>query len=196
MPADSATKSVCKGKSLGKLAKALLPHEKTLLKNGQLKNVTHARSSSVWLFAPATVLESDESGAESSGSNREGHSATVLLYRVMGDVELMYLRTQGELPATQAYQSIQEGPAGREYSEKYLRGKKRVATSPTTVVEFRTPRALAQTLFQTQSKIEDGCISHGLGFKAGRTLHCFNAYLARRLVSWRIVTVKRSLKRK
>lgn len=68
-------------------------------------------------------------------------------------------------------------------------------TAPTTVVEFRVPVSLIQTLFQRQHKAEDGACSMGLGHKAGRGLPLFNDALAKGLSTWRIVMVKRPKKR-
>ncbi len=115
------------------------------------------------------------------------------------DREYAFLASHGLLPATQPYQTIVVGDAGRAYAEKYLRGRKRVDTYPTTVVEFLAPAALVRNqsinqsikLFERQSKPEDGCTSHGLGDKGGGGLGMFNASLASRAASWRIVLVKR-----
>jgi hypothetical protein len=46
------------------------------------------------------------------------------------------------------------------------------------VVEFVLPEALLAALFLRQCKAEDGCMSHGLGNKAGRTVAVFNSWLA------------------
>ncbi len=43
-----------------------------------------------------------------------------------------------------------------------------------------------------QKKVEDGCSSHGLGDKGGKGLPLFNAALAAREMSFRIVFVKRT----
>merc|ERR1711904_355343 len=109
----------------------------------------------------------------------------------MGDIEFAHLLAHGVLPSTQPYQTIVEGDGGRTYAEKYLRGHKSVDSSPTTVVEFLVPRALIQQLFATQSKIEDGAISHGLGDKGGKGLPRFNASLQSGESTFRIVLVKR-----
>jgi hypothetical protein len=60
-------------------------------------------------------------------------------------------------------------------------------------VEFNAPVALIDLLFATQSKIEDGCMSTGLGHKAGHTLKLFNDSLNEGQTTWKIVTVKRKL---
>merc|ERR1719199_1950971 len=112
----------------------------------------------------------------------------------MGDEECRHLLETGTLPNTQPYQTIVEGPDGRVYAEKYLRGHKSVDSSPTTVVEFVAPRSLSDRLFAMQSKNEDGAISHGLGDKGGKGLPLFNASLRSGESSFRIVLVKRSLK--
>lgn len=71
--------------------------------------------------------------------------------------------------------------------EKYLNGKKWVATSPTTIVEFTIPTDILKKLFTIQHKAEDGSLSHGLGSKAGKTLEIFNENIK----SFRIIKVKR-----
>jgi hypothetical protein len=53
----------------------LLDHEKELLSTKLLKDITHARSTSIWLHAE-------------SSCNLENY---VNIYRVMGDKELLYL---------------------------------------------------------------------------------------------------------
>merc|ERR1712232_193202 len=137
-------------------------------------DITHAGASSIWLSAESSTLV-DES--------------LTLVYRPMGDDECSYLLTNGILPDTQPYQTIVEGPGGRIYAEKYLRGHKSVDSSPTTVVEFLAPRTLIRQLFEMQSKNEDGAISHGLGNKGGRGLPLFNASLENGEISFRIVMV-------
>ena len=86
-----------------------------------------------------------------------------------------------------------EGSAGRDYANKYLTGAKKVDTAPTTVVEFDCPSELIRSLFARQQKNEDGCMSHGLGNKAGKDLEQFNASLRDGTSTWRIVNVKRRL---
>jgi hypothetical protein len=109
----------------------------------------------------------------------------------MGDLETIFLLDHNELPATQPYQAIIEGTVGRKYAEKYLRGIKKVDTSPTTVVECCVPCELVDTLMQMQHKVEDGAIIMGLGNKAGGGLPLFNDVLAKSPTSFRIVLVKR-----
>ena len=174
-----ATSAPAAATKSGKARKAkLLPHEAELLARGALEEVTHPRASARWLSAPSTEL----------------NDATCMctLYRPMGDPEAAYLRAHGTLPSTQPYQAVVEGAAGRAYAEKFLRGAKRVDTSPTTVVEFVLPLATKDVLFELQHKCEDGALSMGLGDKAGGGLSRFNA----NIVSWRIVLVKRPLKRR
>jgi hypothetical protein len=104
--------------------------------------ITHDGSSSIWLEAP------------SSSDLSEGMIAvyryvlfaelnvflrTLLIFRPMGDTELLFLLANGHLPATQPYQAIMEGGSGRDYATKYLTGKKFTDTHPTTVVEFVIP---------------------------------------------------------
>lgn len=117
-----------------------------------------------------------------------------LVYRPMGDTELLHLLHHCSLPDTQPYQTIVRDEQGRNYAEKYLRGHKRVDSSPTTVVEFAVPAELVKTLWAMQSKNEDGAISHGLGDKGGKGLPLFNACLRDPESGsfFRIVLVKRS----
>ena len=121
----------------------LLPHEQALLDSGALADATHARSSSIWLAR--------DSAAAGAGMTT--------VYRHMGDPECLHLLAHGQLPDSQPYQTIVEGPRGRVYAEKYLRGRKKVDSSPTTVVEFVAPKPLIAALFEQQSKTEDGVIS-------------------------------------
>merc|ERR1719230_1521145 len=113
----------------------------------------------------------------------------------MGDLEREHLFTHSALPGTQPYQTIVEGDEGRVYAEKYLRGHKSVDSSPTTVVEFAAPRALVDRLFSMQSKNEDGAISHGLGDKGGKGLPLFNESLTKSATTFRLVFVKRFMKK-
>jgi len=154
----------------------LLPHEQELLEKRELKDITHPGASAIWLHAESFSLEDER---------------LVLVYRPMGDEECRHLLTRGALPDTHPYQTIVVGHVGRMYAEKYLRGRKSVDSSPTTVVEFMAPRALIQQLFAMQSKNEDGAISHGLGSKGGRGLPFFNASLENGETCFRIVLVKR-----
>lgn len=135
---------------MNKTKAKLLPHEKQLLDDGKLVDITHLNTSS-----------------------SEPQYGFVNVYRVMGDTELLYLLENLELPSTQPYQAIVEGSDGRKYMEKYLGGQKYVATSPTTVIEFTIRKELKDKLFAMQHKIEDGVISMGLGNKAGNGLVYF-----------------------
>ena len=162
----------------------LLPHERALLARGALRDVTHARASSIWLHARST-----------SAADSDDASAATTVYRPMGDGEACHLVAHGVLPTTQPYQAIIEGERGRGYAEKYLVGHKKVDTSPTTVVEFVVPRSLIAALFARQHKVEDGAMSMGLGVKAGGGLGEFNAALERGEATWRIVTIKRPISR-
>ena len=96
-------------KPLGKVIKLLLAHERTLLASGDLVNVTHEGSSSVWLHAESTPASALADGM-------------TLVYRPMGDAEVLHLLEHGGLPDSQTYQAIIEGAGGRVYSEKYLNG--------------------------------------------------------------------------
>lgn len=153
----------------------LLPHEKQLLSDNKLADITHPKSSSKWLHT--------DSSKPSPGF--------VNVYRVMGDIELFYLLQHNQLPDTQPYQAIVEGNDGRKYMEKYLNGQKHVDTIPTTVVEFTIKEELKVKLFDIQHKIEDGVISMGLGNKAGGGLNLFNNDLSDDITKFKIVTVKR-----
>lgn len=158
----------------------LLPHETELLASGGLRNVSHQNASSIWLQA------------DSLSDVPKSHE---LCYRHMADVELSSLLTVNQLPDTQPYQTLTRGDLdGRAYSESYLRTNKFVDTNPTTVVEFTCPRNLIDSFYAIQRKPEDGTLSHGLGYKAGRTLARFNQALANGDIQWRIVLVKRSQK--
>lgn len=167
----------------GKKAKKpkLRPHEAALLASGELRDVTHANSTALWLYAESTIIADEQV------------NITTLVYRHMGDEELQYLLANNQLPDTQPYQTIVEGPVGRTYCESYLRGlRKPSGNIVTTVVEFHAPKSLIDTLFSMQKKIEDGCFSHGLGDKGGKGLPLFNASLAAEDISYRIVLVKRT----
>eukprot|EP01097_Dermamoeba_algensis_P011062 TRINITY_DN8426_c0_g1_i1.p1 TRINITY_DN8426_c0_g1~~TRINITY_DN8426_c0_g1_i1.p1 ORF type:complete len:187 (-),score=28.64 TRINITY_DN8426_c0_g1_i1:93-653(-) len=177
----------------------LADHEQKLLQSGELKNVSHLRSTSIWLEACSTdILELNRTRGNSSCQENDSEKLDIqvfdrmsVVYRPMGDQEIQHLVKHNQLPDTQPYQAIIEGALGREYAEKYLTGKKWVDTSPTTVVEFIVPETLVQKLFKLQHKAEDGVLSHGLGFKAGKTLELFNESLASSETTWRIVKVKR-----
>lgn len=171
-PAQGAIKFKSKVKGV-----KLLPNEQALVESGALEDITHSGSSAIWLSAPSTQPSDD------------GRLTTV--YRPMGDLEYAHLAEHGMLPASQPYQTIVQSDEGRVYAEKYLRGHKSVDSSPTTVVEFLAPRELVRQLFATQSKNEDGAISHGLGDKGGRGLPLFNEKLESGETTWRIVLVKR-----
>ena len=156
--------------------KRLLPHELALYNSGQLLNITHHGSSSMWLEAP-------------SSSPSEGR---INVYRPMGDAEATYLVEHGELPDTQPYQAIIEGENGRLYANKYLTGMKFTNTHPTTIVEFCAPIELIERLKEKQTKIEDGALSIGLGHCAGKGLPLFNESMRKGETTFRIVKVKRS----
>jgi hypothetical protein len=152
-----------------------LEHEASLLMRGELENITHKGASCKWLWSKSSV-------------ETESHT---LVYRPMGDLEVHHLLETLQLPSTQPYQAIIEGTVGRTYSEKYLRGHKKVDTKSSTVVEFLVPRPLIKNLFDMQHKVEDGAMSMGLGDKAGKGLPLFNESLSSRDTTWRIVLVKR-----
>mmetsp|Transcript_4351 Transcript_4351/g.7926 ORF Transcript_4351/g.7926 Transcript_4351/m.7926 type:complete len:198 (+) Transcript_4351:444-1037(+) len=114
----------------------------------------------------------------------------------MGDAEVSHLLEHNELPNTQPFQAIIQGEPGREYSEKYLKGLKKVDSSPSTVVEFVAEKRMIDELFQHFHKPEDGVLSCGLGDKAGGQRNKFNDSLRSGSTHWRIVTVKRGIKKK
>jgi hypothetical protein len=155
----------------------LRPHERYLVAKGLLVNTTHPKASSIWLDAPSGVPSSSHT----------------MVYRPMGDAEILHLVQHNRLPETQPYQAIIEDAIGREYAEKYLNGKKRVDTNPTTVVEFMAPEVLIEELSKIQHKIEDGAMSIGLGNKAGGGVKRFNDNIASGAITWRIVKVKRAI---
>jgi hypothetical protein len=156
--------------------KRLLPHELALYNSGELQNITHHGSSSIWL---ETLSSTPQTGRTN-------------VYRPMGDFEVTYLVEHGELPDTQSYQAIIEGENGRLYANKYLNGAKWTSTHPTTIVEFCVPTELIETLKQKQMKIEDGALSMGLGHKAGKGLPLFNESMRKGDTTFRIVKIKRS----
>lgn len=161
----------------------LLPHETALLQSGQLVDVTHAGSTATWLWAESSTLNNNNNNED---SNR------TLVYRHMGDPECAFLLQTGQLPSTQPYQTIVQDQVGRAYCEGYLRGlRKPSGNVVTTVVEFEAPKDLIGSIFEQQCKIEDGCMSHGLGNKGGNGLPQFNQCLASGDISFRIVLVKR-----
>ena len=85
---------------------------------GQLRDVTYTGASARWLHADSAVVA-------------EGVPKS-MVYRPMGDKEVSHLLRQGTLPSSQPYQTIVRGESGRAYADKYLRGQKRVDSSPTT----------------------------------------------------------------
>lgn len=149
----------------------LLEHEKQLLEQGLIKNVTYIGENSIHLYAKSSIAGNDY----------------VNVYRVMGDIELQFLLNNKILPNTQPYQAIVEGEIGRKYMEKYLNGLKYVNSKPTTVVEFTIKKYLYDQMFKIQYKAEDGVLSIGLGNKVCNCLNLFNASIK----SFSIVTVKR-----
>ncbi len=170
----------------GKL-RSLLPYELELLNSNKLTNITHSGSTSIWLEALSYYPTNN------NNNNNNDNTRTTNVYRPMGDKEVLYLLSNNQLPDTQPYQAIIEGPVGRAYSNKYLSGKKWTDTHPTTVVEFTCPLALVETLKKMQMKVEDGAISMGLGNKAGKGLPLFNASLREGTTTFRIVKVKRRI---
>jgi hypothetical protein len=168
-----------------KVPRELLAHEAELVERGVLRDVTHAGARSHFFEAAAGCSRKEDDA-------REG---TTLVYRHMGDRELFVLLERCQLPSTQPYQTLVRGDQGLAYCRKYLTGKKRVDTGVTTIVEFAAPTALVDSLFATFHKAEDGCISTGLGDKAGNTLPLFNAGLADGSVTFCPIVVKRAMRK-
>lgn len=163
--------------------KELWPHEQALVASGELVDVTHAGSKS-HVFEAKRASPAPDSGR-------------CCVYRHMGDVELQYvIDHNNQLPATQPYQTIVRGEEGFQYCKKYFGGGKRVDTDPTTILEFNCPTSLIDDLFSKFSKAEDGCMSHGLGDKAGKTLHLFNQGVSDGSITVRPVFVKRAMRKK
>jgi hypothetical protein len=111
-----------------------------------------------------------------------------------GDPEVAHLLEHRQLPSTQPYQTIVEGPDGRAYceGEGYLRGHRKPSGNViTTIVEFIAPKRLIDQLFLMFRKPEDGCFSHGLGDKGGKGLPLFNASLIAGETTFKIILVRR-----
>mmetsp|Transcript_15473 Transcript_15473/g.17320 ORF Transcript_15473/g.17320 Transcript_15473/m.17320 type:complete len:185 (+) Transcript_15473:66-620(+) len=169
----------------------LLSHEIELLNSGMLKDITHEKASSKWLYAASTSSSSGNQRNDDSSSENDDNSRRVMCYRHMGDLEFETILRTNQLPSTQPYQTLTRREEGRKYCESYLRSNKTVDTHPTTVVEFNCPKDLIDDFYQIQCKIENGTISHGLGNKAGKTLSRFNTAMIEGDITWRIVLVKR-----
>jgi len=73
----------------------LLHHEQKLLDNKLIKNITHKNSTSIWLSTKSSIPNDLQTN----------------VYRVMGDIELLYLLEYNYLSDTQPYQAIVEGDA-------------------------------------------------------------------------------------
>ena len=100
-------KAISKRVEISVKHKALLPHERELYAAGELENITHRGSSAIWLERKCSAPEDP---------------VLVNVYRPMGDIETLYLVEYKQLPDTQPYQAIMQGPAGRVYADKYLTG--------------------------------------------------------------------------
>ena len=172
----------------GRKAPKLLAHEATQLLCGELCDTTHRGATARWLEIPATDRGQLRAVMPVGDHDEKGYE---LIYRHMSDREFAVLLETSQLPATQPYQTIVRGEGGFQYCLKYFQGKKKVDTGVTTIVAFAVESELVGTLFGMQSKIEDGAISHGLGYKGGKGLPLFNDALARGLITWRIRLVKR-----
>jgi len=172
-----------KGKVI--VVRGLQPYERTLVNDGLLRDVTWPRATSYWLEAPNLL---QKAAKVSPGITQ--------VYRHMGDAELGFLREHQQLPSTQPYQTIVEGPAGYEYCKRYFTGQKKVDSGVTSIIEFEMPQELQATLWKMQCKAEDGVLSHGLGDKGGKGLPLFNKGLRCGQVTWQVVFVKRPMKLK
>lgn len=162
------------------IPKELWPHEKEMVKQGLLKNITHEGSRHVIYEGTPAVTQDWEA----------------VVYRHMGDSELRFLLDENQLPDTQPYQTIVRGSEGLNYCKKYFGGGKQVDTEVTVIIEFVSEKTLIETLFQKFSKAEDGCMSHGLGSKAGKTLNLFNESIRTGKTTFRPIFVRRLLKKK
>lgn len=189
----TATLEVLAGSQVQVKGVKLLPHERKLVEQGLLTDVTHEGATAIWLRADSTNLQESKHRDASAGSFCETPPMAVV-YRPMGDLELGHLLRYGVLPSTQPYQTIVRGETGRAYTEKYLRGAKWIDSSPTSVIEFVCPSTLIDELFARQCKPEEGVLSHGLGGKGGKGLSRFNASLVSGASRYRIVLVKRRSK--
>ncbi len=171
-----------------KAPRELAAHEKILYEQGLLEERSHKNSTSRWFYAP---LGCSSNVPRVKQENVIGDEETVLVYRHMGDTELGHLVANDQLPATQPYQTIVRGEAGFNYCHKYFVGKKKVNVDVVSIVEFCCPKSLVDELFNKFHKAEDGCLSTGLGWTAGKTLPIFNAALEKKWISYRPVLVKR-----
>lgn len=72
---------------------------------------------------------------------------------------------------------------------------KKVNTCQTIIVEFTIPEKLYVKLKSIQCKVEDGAISVGLGNKAGNGIIEFNECIKNKEIYYRVVKVKRRLKK-
>ncbi|CAJ1338151.1 unnamed protein product [Effrenium voratum] len=172
------------------LKAGLWPHEKQLLEEKQLAEVSHKNASSI-LLAAALGADAPEDQPETEPAQDADVEDMAYVYRHMTDKEAVFLLEHSLLPDSQPYQTIVEGTEGYEYCRKYFTGKKKVTPPVSTIVEFKCPKSLVERLFAMQWKIEDGARSHGLGDKGGKGLPLFNEALETGAVSWRIVFVKR-----
>ncbi len=168
-----------------KAPRELLPHEIVLVESGALRDVTHKGAKSYFFEGVVGCSRGDEPARDN----------TCLVYRHMGDKELGVLLKDRQLPATQPYQTIVRGDEGLRYCRKYLTGKKRVDTGCTTIIEFCAPVMLIDELFEILHKAEEGCLSTGLGDKAGKTLPRFNAGLADGSITFCPIVVKRLMRK-
>lgn len=171
-----------------KAPRELAQHEKNLFSRGNLIEHTHKNCKYRIFFGE--LGRSRDMWDDSFPDNM------VEVYRHMGDCELQFLLQNGQLPATQPYQTVVEGVQGFQYCMKYFNGQKSVDTHVVTVIEFCCPTALVQSLFHTFHKAEDGCLSTGLGSKAGNTLNVFNCAQADGRIRWTPVFVRRLRKKK
>ncbi len=169
-----------------KAPRELLPHEIALVESGALRDVTHAGAKSFFFEGIVGCSRGDDAARDDM----------CLVYRHMGDKELGVLLKERQLPSTQPYQTLVRGDEGLRYCRKYLSGKKRVDTGCTTIIEFWAATALIDELFAIFHKAEDGCLSTGLGNKAGKTLARFNAGLADGSILFSPIVVKRAMRKK
>lgn len=88
------------------------------------------------------------------------------------------------------------GEEGFNYCRKYFGGGKRVDTCVTCIIEFDCEAEMIEELFKRYSKPEQGCMSTGLGSKAGKTLPLFNEHLKTGRITFQTVFVRRLKKGK
>jgi hypothetical protein len=167
--------------------------------------------------------ENDEEGydnheyGEFNGPQNENPLARSKCYRTMADDELLHLIEHNEMPSTLPFQTIFHGLPGMDYCASRLMEKNNDDTNQnshscrknhTTVVEFDCDENFVDRLFIIQCKVVENqdskkkqeeqdvaILTHSLGFRASRTLVLLNDALKRGDITWRIILVKRPMRR-